>query len=103
MKININGRDITLKYSFRSMMIYEKITGETFNPKGLSEILIYFYSTVLASDKECNITFDDFIDYTDEHPELFNEFSKWLTDTISKNAYINGNTDEQTEVEPKKV
>ena len=107
MKITINNKEIELRYTFRSMMIYEKITGKTFNPVGLSEIMIYFYSTLLASDKDCTVSFDEFIDLTDAQPNLLTEFSQWLNSVLSKNAFINGNTDEKTETpkteeEPKK-
>ena len=44
MKVTIKNKEIELRYSFRSMMIYEKITGTSFNPKGVTEIMIYFYS-----------------------------------------------------------
>lgn len=92
MTIQINGKSITLKYSFRGFMIYEKITGESFNPSGITEILIYFYSTVLASCKDINLDFDEFMDYIDEHPELLGEFSEWLTAVLGKNAYLNSSS-----------
>jgi hypothetical protein len=32
MEVTINGKNITLKYSFRALMIYENITQKSFNP-----------------------------------------------------------------------
>lgn len=89
MKITITNKEINLRYSFRAMMIYEKITGTSFNPKGITEIMIYFYSTILASDKDIALTFEEFMNWVDENPSVFNEFSVWLTSTLTKNGVMN--------------
>lgn len=102
MKVNINGKNIELKYSFRALIIYEKITNEVFLPNNLTNILIYFYSVVMSSDKDSTLTFETFTDWLDENPIELENFSKWLNTIAERNKFINGNTDEQTEVEPKK-
>lgn len=89
MKITIHNKEINLRYSFRAMMIYEKITGTSFNPKGITEIMIYFYSTILASDKDIALTFEEFMNWIDENPIVLNEFSSWLTSTLTKNGVMN--------------
>lgn len=91
MKITIKETTIELKYSFRAMMIYEKITGTTFNPKGITEIMIYFYSTVLASKKDIAVTFEEFMEWIDDNPTALNDFSQWLTSILSKNSVLNDN------------
>lgn len=105
MKVTIKDKEIELKYTFRSLMIYEKIMGGTFNPKGLTEIMAYFYATIMASDKNCTISFDDFMDWVDENPAVVAEFSQWLVSVMQRNGYIS-NADnkevEDTEVDPKK-
>ena len=80
MKINIKDKEIELKKTFRSYVIYESITDKIFNPKTMSDIITYFYSVVLASDKDINLTFDDFIDWLDENANALNDFEKWLTE-----------------------
>ncbi len=104
MIIKINGKTVTLKYTFRAMMIYEKITGESFNPKGLTEIIIYFYSCVLASDKSLDFSFDDFTDYLDDNPEVLGEFSEWLSTVLGVKSHIQGqkSDNEKTTEDPKK-
>lgn len=89
MKITINNKEITLRYSFRAMMIYEKISGTSFNPIGITEIMIYFYSCILASDKGIALTFEEFMNWIDENPTVFEEFSKWLTSILTKNSVMN--------------
>lgn len=83
MKIKIQDKEIELKKSFRSYVIYESITDKIFNPKTMSDIITYFYSVVLASDKDINLTFDEFIDWLDENENALNDFEQWLTE-ISK-------------------
>ena len=85
MKVNIKDQEIEMKYSFRSLIIYEEIMGETLTtPKSLKEILVLFYSIILASAKGTlqNFTWDDFMDYLDENPELTVEFTQWLKDVL---------------------
>lgn len=95
MKITIKGKEIVMRYSMRSMMIYEKVMNASFNPKGLTEILAFFYCVILGSAKDIALTFDEFIDWLDENPEEMQNFNTWLTDVFSKNGYIKQN--EKTE------
>lgn len=89
MTITIHNDNIDLKYSFRAMMIYEKITGTSFNPKGITEIMIYLYSTILASAKDIALTFDEFMDWIDNNPQILTEFSTWLSTILTKNSVMN--------------
>jgi hypothetical protein len=99
MKVTINGIDVELKYTMRSLMIYEKIYGKTFQPEGLSEMMVYFYSTILASDKNVKLSFDEFLDMLDNNPEMLTDFANWLTATTSVNKYIK-NEEETPEENP---
>lgn len=101
MKVHINGKDIELKYSFRGFMIYEKITGESFNPKGITEMIIYFYSCLLASDKSNqSLGFEEFTDFLDDNPQLLGEFSEWLSSVLGVKSYIQGQNSETTDNTP---
>lgn len=89
MKINIKGREIELRYSFRALMIYEEILGESFSePKSFKEIMIFFYSIVLASTKDKDILFDDFVDWLDSSPEVMPEFTEWLKTVFEQQAFL---------------
>lgn len=102
MIINIKNREVELKYTFRSMIIYEKITGESFQPKGVTEVLIYLFSTIVASSKGIDLTFEEFIDYADENPKIVNEFNEWLLSIFNKNEYIGQNDENGEVIDPKK-
>lgn len=75
MEVTIKGKDIALKYSFRALMIYENITQKSFNPQGLTDVITFFYSVVVASARDSILSFDDFIDWIDDNPNKLNEFS----------------------------
>ena len=102
MIINIKNKEVELKYTFRSMIIYEKITGESFQPKGVTEVLIYLFSTIVASSKGIDLTFEEFIDYADENPNIVNEFNEWLLSIFNKNEYIGQNDENGEVIDPKK-
>jgi hypothetical protein len=102
MKINIKGKEIELKNTFRSMIIYEKVAGKTFNPQGITEILLYFYSVIMASDKDCQLEFDDLLDMVDENPKLITDFSEWLNKSFRISNYLNGEVEKDNE-NPKKA
>lgn len=85
MKVLIKDQEITLKYSFRALIVYEQIMGETLTvPETLQQILVLFYSIVLASSKGTlqDWTWDNFIDWLDDNPEKTVEFTQWLKDVL---------------------
>lgn len=100
MVVKINNKDITLKYGFRALMIYENITQKSFSPKGLSDVLVFFYSVVVASARDNTLSFDAFLDWVDQTPSLLNDFSQWLSDEFSHQAEI---TNQDLKVEDKEV
>lgn len=88
MTITINEKDIELKYTLRSMMMYENITGKTFAPEGVSDILTFFYCVVVASARNYDLKFDDFLDVIDENQDKLNEFSLWLTNVVATQNFL---------------
>ena len=96
MKIELNNKEIELKYSFRALMMYENVTGASLNPHGLTDIMTFFYCVVLSSSKDYTITFDDFVDYIDENPSKIGEFSEWLKKIVKSNSVIKKNLGNQT-------
>lgn len=87
MKITIKDKDIELKNTLRSMIMYENITEKSFNPETVTDIITYMYCVVIASSNDYTLTFDEFINYVDENPTIFDEFGQWLTSiTTSNNA-----------------
>ena len=78
MTITIKDKTITLKKTFRSLIAYEQATKQSFNPSTITEIIMYFFCVVIASDMELELTYDDFMDWLDDNPTTLQEFSEWI-------------------------
>lgn len=78
MEIIINNQTIKLKKTFRSVIAYEQATKKPFNPITISEMIMYFYCVVIASDTTIEITYDDFLNWLDDNPTAIKEFTEWL-------------------------
>lgn len=97
MKVQILGRDIELKATFRAYIIFENITGKSFQQLStLADVLTFFYATILGSAKVTDISFDDFLDFIDANPNVVTEFSEWMA---GSNAVVeeasNNNVDKE--------
>ena len=101
--ITINGVDYTLKYTLRSLFIFEELTNRQFNIDKLMDWMIWFYSTLIANNKNFGIGFDDFVSICDEHPELFNEFKQFVTDWTQQEAQKAANQSGASEVKKKMI
>ena len=90
MKVTIKEQEVELRYSMRSLFMYEKIVGQ-FNPKTIEEFATFFYCVLSSSNKDLGLTFDEFIDEViDPQPELLNQFAEWLSKTMQKNNFLAG-------------
>ena len=93
MVIKINDTEIELKQTFRAHIIYEQITGNTFSEKNVTDIITFYYSTVMAANPELVITFDEFIGWLDEDPNRLTEFVNWLTDNDKRQQELTPKAD----------
>lgn len=78
MEITIKDKTIKLKRTFRSLIAYESATGKAFNPKTVTESIMYFYCVIIASDMELELTYDEFMDWLDNNPPALQGFTQWL-------------------------
>ena len=97
MKIKIDNREIELKYSFRSLIIYENIQNKTFAPQTMTDVLVFFFCTILGSDRDVQLSFDDFLDMIDVNPQLVSDFSEWLTNELNKDSLLESKDAEKEE------
>ena len=91
MQITLNKKKITLKYTLRAMMMYENMTQKSFSPNTITDVITFMYCVVIASSKDYSITFDQFIDYIDEHPDTMTKFAEWIQDTSNVQADLSKN------------
>lgn len=86
MEITIKDKTYKVKYSLRALFIFEQIKKEPFALKTITDYYLFFYCMLLASDSSAELTFDDFIDTLDEHPEIATEMMSYLNKENEKNA-----------------
>lgn len=91
MKIKINDKEIELKQTIRSLLMYENIKGESYVPKSLNDILLYIYCVVISSAKDYSLDYDAFIDWVDEHPEELEKVVKFIQQTQENQNNIKKN------------
>lgn len=76
-QITINGKNYNIKYSLRALFIFEQITNKSFEIKTLLDNYIFFYSMILASNKDSEpLDWDEFIDALDANPNLLVEMNE---------------------------
>ena len=85
MTITIKQTEVELKNKMRSLLIYEQIANKPFNPTTITDMMLYFYSTILACSPNIELTFTEFMDIVDDEPNLFTSFQQWLTKESEKN------------------
>ena len=83
--ITIKGKKYNLKYSVRSLFIFEQITKKSFKIETLLDNYVFFYSIILASNKENVLSWDDFIDAMDDDPTLFSRMTEIIAKQQKKN------------------
>ena len=79
-EIEINGKNYKLKYTIRSLFIWEQITGKSFKIENMLDNYLFFYSMILANNSDNILSWDDYINAMDEDPMLF----KRMTDIIEE-------------------
>lgn len=91
MKVTIKDKEIELKYSIRSMLMCENITGKSFNPETLTDVITFMYCVFVSSSNDYSLKFDDFINELDENPDIVKQFSEWLQSSATGNETFKKN------------
>lgn len=96
MKVIIKQQEVELRYSMRALFQYENIKGASFSPKTLQDFCTFFYCVLVSSNKDLDLTFDEFIDEViDPRPELMGEFAGWLNSIMQKNSFLSNSAQTQ--------
>lgn len=88
MEIRINERNITLKRSFKAIIMFETATEKAFMPTNITDIVTYFYCIIKTSEKDLDLSFDAFIELLDENPKWLEEFRVWITQGNEEDAAL---------------
>lgn len=81
MKITINNKEIELKMSIRSLLMFENIKGTSYTPNSLNDVLLYLYCVVVASSKDYAFSYDQWIDWVDENPDDLTQIVQFIQQT----------------------
>jgi hypothetical protein len=102
MILKIKDKEVELKYSFRSLMLYENIQNKSFTPSTTTDVLVFMYCVIMGSAKDLDFTFDEFLDLVDEDQTLVIKFSNWLTKEINKQNTLSPEEEEDDKKKLKK-
>ena len=91
MTVKINDKEIELKQTIRSLLMYENIKGQSYEPKSLNDILLYLYCVVVASSKDYSFSYDDWIDWVDACPDELTQIVQFIQQTEQNQNNIKKN------------
>lgn len=74
--ITINGTDYAVKPGMKAIIIFENVTDKPFQIKNTTDMLMYYYSALLAGNPGMKLGFDELVDAVDDDPELLNRLSE---------------------------
>ena len=77
--MEINGKNYNLKYGLRPMFVFEQMTGKAFEINTLLDTYIFCFACIISNKDNPQLDFSEFIDYADQHPEIMQEFSEFMT------------------------
>ena len=79
--ITINGKQLKVKQSFRSLMLFEEMTQRSVYKMNetVNDTVTLFYCILKGNNKELfTYSFDQFVDLLDDSPEYFDQFNMYL-------------------------
>ena len=88
MNITIKDKEYKVKYTIRSMFIFEKMANKIFKIESLLDWYIFYYSMILANNPDCELLFDDFIDECDSNPTLIVNMQEYLNKEMEINNQL---------------
>lgn len=99
--ININGKDYRVKYTIRALFIFEQITGKAFKLETMLDSYIFYYSMILANNKDQVLQWEEFLDALDENPKLLQDMEKVMKEEDGKNSLFNDGEESNNSSEKK--
>jgi len=85
--IKIQDREYIVKKSYRSLMLFEEMSGRNIDEMkdSVNDLMLLFYCILKANNRDIfQYSFDEFIDVIDEHPDSVEVFNKYLLDEAKK-------------------
>jgi hypothetical protein len=96
--MKITGIEYNLKYTLRSLVVYEELTGAPFEPGLLKNEIILYYAVLIANNPGKELTFEQFFKAIDDE-NLLPALREWL---LSQTKKLNPDDDKPDEGDKKK-
>lgn len=90
--IKINNKDYKVKYTLRAMFIFEQIKGEAFKINTYMDNILFLYCIILASNKDIELTFDEFLDAIDNDATIVQRISECFQKEAPVNQLLDTGT-----------
>jgi len=102
-KVKINKKKYEVKYTVRSLFLFEQITKKPFALEELDYVMnryIFAYCVILASNQDDILDWDDFVAACDADPSVLETINNIILEQQKLNGKINGEVEDGEE--PKK-
>lgn len=89
-KIKIKGKEYEVKIKLKGYVYFEALSGKPFEISNVTDSFTAAYSFFLASNPDCGISFDDFLDSSDEDPSIISTIINLMTEKIKQENQLSG-------------
>lgn len=87
MEVTIKGTAYTVKPSLRALFLYERLSGNNgFEVHTSEDNFMLLYASIAANNKECALTYDDFIDACEDDPTIITALTAGMADMAGEIA-----------------
>lgn len=73
MKITYKDKELELKWGFRQMIVFEKLTGRMYKGESLEDNVLFMYSCAIVAN-DAQMPAKDFFEFIDANPKIVEEF-----------------------------
>lgn len=101
-QIEINKKSYNLKYTIRSLFIWEQVTGKSFKIETLLDNYLFFYCMILANNPDNVLEWDEYLDAMDADPQLFKKMSEIIEEQQKKDEIFNSGDEKGSKKAQKK-
>jgi len=95
MNIVIKDKPYPIRYTVRAMILFEQMRKKSFSLDTLTDQYYFVYCLILATNKDCTLTFDDLLDAIDEQPRIMEDFGDWLNAIMEQRAMYDSAGDDK--------
>ena len=99
--ITINGVDYTLRPGMKAIVVFEKLTDDSFRIKNTTDILTYIYAAIIAGTPDAKLDFSEMLDAFDD-PALFQQASDIVLPRTSAEKLVQLANEDEGGTAPKK-